>query len=109
MAAGTPGKPAPPWGANHDPINAFPMLHRRTADVVGRIRTGRRYREARAVTVGTKKFYHAPEALALAYELRSDGIRWRLLERYLGRGIRDAVERAKRNGLSKNLQQIRRG
>lgn len=45
---------------------------------------------------------HAPETVALAYELRTGPtkIRWRLLERYLGKGIRDAVERAKRNGIS---------
>jgi hypothetical protein len=43
---------------------------------------------------------HATESLALAYELRSEGIRWKLIERYLGKGIRDAVERAKRNGIA---------
>lgn len=43
---------------------------------------------------------HTPEAVALAYELRGEGVRWKLIERYLGRGIRDAVERAKRNGVA---------
>lgn len=43
---------------------------------------------------------HQANAVALAYELREEGIRWKLIERYLGTGIRDAVERAKRNGIA---------
>lgn len=50
---------------------------------------------------------HTPETLALAYELRGEGVRWKLLDRYLGRGIRDAVERAKRNWVAHLVQATR--
>lgn len=40
-----------------------------------------------------------PETLALAMELRTCKVSWKLLDRYLGEGIRNAVNYAMRTGL----------
>lgn len=44
-----------------------------------------------------RKFTH--EDIAVAYELFCEGVCWKLIERYLGDGIRFSVNNAIRNGL----------
>lgn len=41
---------------------------------------------------------HPVELLALAYELNQCGVKWKLIERYLGDGLNSAVQKVKRNG-----------
>lgn len=47
----------------------------------------------------TSKFSN--ECIALAMELRTEGIRWRNIERGIGKGIFQAVRDAKINGMHK--------
>ena len=44
---------------------------------------------------------HPVELLALAYELNQCGVKWKLIERYLGDGLNMAVQNAKRNGIAR--------
>lgn len=39
------------------------------------------------------------EDIALAYELRTEGAAWKLIERYLGDGIRDSLNHVIANGM----------
>ena len=39
-------------------------------------------------------------SMVLAYELHTTGASWHLLRRHFGLGIRDAINRAKRNGIT---------
>lgn len=43
---------------------------------------------------------HSVASLVLAYELHTTGATWHLLRRHFGLGIRDAINRAKRNGIT---------
>lgn len=49
-------------------------------------------------------FVHSIELVALAYELNTSGVSWILIHRYLGKGLRDAVSRAKVNGIQKECR-----
>ena len=46
---------------------------------------------------------HEIELVALAYELSQSGVTWHLIHRHLGRGLRDAVSRAKRDGIKARI------
>lgn len=48
-----------------------------------------------------RPFVHLIETVVLAYELNQSGVTWHLIHRHLGRGLRDAVCRAKRDGIHK--------
>lgn len=39
------------------------------------------------------------EDLALAYELRTCGVSWKLISRHIGEGIRDCLNHAKAHGM----------
>lgn len=43
---------------------------------------------------------HDVATLVLVYELHTTGATWHLLRRHFGLGIRDAINRAKRNGIT---------
>lgn len=49
-------------------------------------------------TAGAPRKYPVAE-LVLAYEMRTDGVPWFRLKREFGKGIRDAIEWAKRRGI----------
>jgi hypothetical protein len=42
---------------------------------------------------------HSVETLVLAYELHTEGVSWRRIERILGAGVHNAVRWAKRRGI----------
>ena len=49
------------------------------------------------------QFVHPIETVALAYELNQCGVSWWRIHHHLGRGLRDAVSRAKRDGIKTRI------